>query len=135
MSYWRLIAPSTRDPYSNMAIDEALLREYEKGNTPPTIRFYRWEPSISLGYFQKAKNVLNLENCSKFNTPFVRRITGGEAIFHENDLSYSIVLSEKDLDLPRSIKDNFKILTMFIVNAYKSLGIKAKFFSDHQSGF
>lgn len=128
---WRLISPKYNDPYANMAIDEAILRGYIAGVAPPTLRIYGWKPSaISLGYFQKADSVLDIDNCERQKISFVRRITGGEAIFHSGDVSYSIICSKRDLALPESVKHSFKILTGFLINSYKALGLRASFFSE-----
>ena len=131
MKRWRLIPPKEYEPSLNMAIDEALFKEYAEGNSPPTIRFYTWKPDgISIGCFQEPQEILNINKLKDKNITFVRRITGGEAIFHGKDLSYSVVLSEKDLELPKSVKESFKVITSFIINAYKSLGINAGYFSE-----
>ena len=133
---WRLISPRYNDAYANMAIDEAILRGYIAGVSPPTLRIYGWKPNaISLGYFQKAEDVLDIANCEQQKIPFVRRITGGEAIFHGGDVSYSIICSGKDLPLPKSIKHSFKILTGFLINSYKLLGLKASFFCEIKTEF
>ena len=53
---WRFIDSNNRSPYYNMALDEALLEWHSKGEIPPTIRFYGWNPpTLSIGYFQKAE--------------------------------------------------------------------------------
>ncbi|MFH1380854.1 MAG: biotin/lipoate A/B protein ligase family protein [Candidatus Omnitrophota bacterium] len=131
MSNWRVIFSGENHPYDNMAEDEAILKAYRIGKVGPTLRIYRWSrDAISLGCFQDASDVLNLTECLEKNVPFVRRITGGEAIFHGNDLSYSITLSNRDLVLPVSVKDAFMVLTGFILNAYKRLGIRCSFFSN-----
>ncbi len=132
--YWRLISPEYNDPYTNMAIDEAILEGYLAGIVPPTFRIYGWKPAgISLGYFQKTDEVLNINNCQEQGIPFVRRLSGGEAIFHNKDVSYSIVCSTKDLFLPKLIKSSFKVLASFLINSYKTLGLKPCFFSEIKS--
>jgi len=73
-----------------MAVDEALflgaLDEPERG---PTLRFYRWsEPTLSLGYFQSAHEIPP----ALAALPIVRRLTGGGAIVHERELTYSLIL-------------------------------------------
>ncbi|MCK4858983.1 MAG: lipoate--protein ligase family protein [Candidatus Omnitrophica bacterium] len=128
MKNWRLISPRYNDAYTNMAIDEATLQGYIAGVVPPTFRVYGWKPdAISLGYFQKVGEVLDIANCQQQGVSFVRRITGGEAIFHSNDVSYSIICSKEDLALPKSIKSSFRVLASFLINAYKALGAKAYF--------
>jgi lipoyl(octanoyl) transferase len=132
MTHWRLLLSGSNDPAANMAIDEAVLRAYQNCDAAPTLRIYGWKPKgISLGYFQYPEKVLNLKNCSEYKIPFVRRITGGESIFHDDDLSYSIICSRKDLaELTDSVKESFKILSSFIIKAYKTIGLDAGFFCE-----
>lgn len=130
MSNWRLILSGENDPYTNMAIDEAILTAHRNKSVPPTLRFYGWKPAgISLGYFQKADKVLNISNCDKDNIPFVRRVTAGQAVFHKDEITYSIICSRSDLTLPSSIKESFKMITSFLILAYKQFGQEAYFFS------
>ena len=92
MDQGRLIIDSPTDALSNMAIDEAMLTCAGLGQSPPTVRFYRWsQPSISLGHFQRFTEVEQLD--SSFNRlAVVRRVTGGGAILHDAELTYSLVL-------------------------------------------
>lgn len=74
----------------NMARDEALLELRES----PTLRFYRWlRPTLSLGYFQAAAD-LPLEDLRERGFDVVRRSTGGKAILHQHELTYSLCLPE-----------------------------------------
>ncbi len=117
-----------------MAIDEAILRGYIAGIVPPTLRIYGWRPrGISLGYFQKVNEVLNIEKCKEFDVNFVRRTTGGEAIFHGDDVTYSIICSKKDLQLPESVKESFKGICSFLINAYRILNLPARYFCEEKS--
>lgn len=82
----------------NMAVDEALLRFVEDGASPPTLRLYEWSsPTISLGYFQPLDSTPNLgqgADVAPFSgkLPVVRRLTGGGAILHDLELTYSLIL-------------------------------------------
>ncbi|HOV22133.1 MAG TPA: lipoate--protein ligase family protein [bacterium] len=129
----RYIFSSFSSPYENMAIDESLFISYFDKKVP-TFRIYGWRPySFSIGYSQKAKEILNLEKCKKDNIGIVRRITGGSMIFHADEVTYSIVCSESDIGNPASIKASYKILTSFILRAYEKLGLFPKYaieFSD-----
>jgi lipoate-protein ligase A len=88
----RVIHDSPADGPTNMARDESLLTLVGRGESPPTLRFYRWEPAtISLGYFQPHVDYERLEPPAG-NLAVVRRQTGGGAILHDLELTYSIVL-------------------------------------------
>ncbi len=128
MRKWRLIFSGMGDPAGNMAEDEAILDGYLNGVSQPTLRIYGWRPSgISLGFFQDAEEVVNTDACGAFGIPFVRRMTGGEIIFHDEELSYSIVCSDSDLELPRHVKESYRVLTSFVIDTYKALGLQADF--------
>lgn len=76
----------------NMARDEALLELVGRGESPPTLRYYAWDPpTISLGYFQKYADYAALPPPAG-QLAVVRRPTGGGAILHDRELTYSIVL-------------------------------------------
>jgi lipoyl(octanoyl) transferase len=76
----------------NMARDEALLTHVGNGSSPPTLRLYEWtEPTISLGYFQRIEDCESLTENVR-NLPTVRRLTGGGAILHDGELTYSLVI-------------------------------------------
>lgn len=79
----------------NMAVDEALLESAaERGAA--TLRFYQWnEPTLSLGYFQAAAD-RELHTASRA-CPLVRRASGGGAIIHDRELTYSIALPLRDV--------------------------------------
>ncbi len=92
MEHARLIIDHARDGSSNMAIDEAILTAVGRAQAPPTLRFYRWSaPTISLGHFQKYTQVAQLPQPFS-SLPLVRRITGGGAILHHDELTYSLIL-------------------------------------------
>ena len=128
---WRFILSGHNDAAFAMAIDEAILTSYADDPARPTLRIYGWEPpAISLGYSQKAAKILDIERCRRDGIRFVRRTTGGEAIFHKDDVTYSIVCSHDDLDLPRPIKGSYRRLLDFIFEAYKGFGLEPKLFSE-----
>ncbi len=88
----RVLAEGAAGGAWNMAVDEALLEAVGAGASPATLRFYEWEePTISLGYFQR--HVEAGEQAGPVGRlPVVRRQTGGGAILHDDELTYSLVL-------------------------------------------
>ena len=131
MDNWRLIISAPSDAATNMAIDEAILQTYIHKGGLPILRIYSWQPAaISLGSAQFLDNALNLPQCLSHKIEFVRRITGGEAIYHDNEITYSIVCSKKDLNVSDSVKKSFRVLTTFVFNAYRQLGFKPYFAGD-----
>ncbi len=115
---WRLIQDDYHDAYTNMAIDEVLLQ-----SEVPVLRFYRWRPpAISVGYFQRLEEELDLAECKKQGIDYVRRITGGKAVLHDEELTYSFVILQELM--PKSIIESYKVISRAILIALKSLGLK-----------
>lgn len=88
---WRLIPFGAYSPSLNMAIDEAIFQLMVGNKVPPTLRLYTWNPpALSIGYFQDTKSPLIKRYVEK-GYPLVRRPTGGLAVLHEDEMSYSMV--------------------------------------------
>ena len=114
-----------------MAIDEALLRSFDPESSLPVLRLYGWNPpALSLGRFQKAAEVLDLERCRADGIAVVRRVTGGGVIFHADELTYSLVCAPEQIPPTSSIKDSFRVLTGFLLSFYRSLGLEAAYAAD-----
>jgi|ERR1035437_858558 lipoate-protein ligase A len=118
-------------PYENMAIDEYLISYYER-TLQPVFRLYAWSPAgISAGKNQEVLKDIDLEKCRRDAVPVVRRITGGGAIYHNNEVTYSIVCSGKDLsknDL--TVKESFEKLNEFMIKMYLKCGLAAAYAKD-----
>lgn len=92
MTSLRWIIDPPFDGPANMARDEAILQCIGEGQSPPTLRFYRWDPpTISLGYFQRYEEYAALRPPAGA-LAVVRRQTGGGAILHDLELTYSVTL-------------------------------------------
>ena len=114
-----------------MAIDEALLCSFEQDASRPILRTYAWDPpALSLGRFQDAQEVLDLERCRRDNVAVVRRVSGGGTIYHVDELTYSIVCAPEQIPLATSVKDTFRVLTGFLIDFYRSLGLDARYAVD-----
>jgi len=126
----RLIPFSPDSAYENMAIDEYLTRFYLETGVP-VLRLYAWRPdALSVGRFQD-KDTLNLEAIKNDKLQLVRRMTGGGAIYHSDEVTYSLCFRDSDFgwkDL--TVKDSYKKLNSFIVNAFKKSGLSAAFACD-----
>jgi lipoate-protein ligase A len=114
-----------------MAIDEALLSCFDPKSSTPVLRLYGWSPpALSLGRFQTAAEVLDLDLCRESGVPVVRRVTGGGVIFHADELTYSIVCAPRHIPSAATIKESFRVLTGFLLAFYRSLGIGACYAVD-----
>jgi len=125
---WNFIDTGAHSAIINMAIDEKLLTWHSEGKIPPTLRFYRWSnPSLSIGHFQNIEKTLDLSGIKKHNCQLVRRLTGGSAVLHDDELTYSLVVSEKHPAIPTTVRDAYFTLSKGIVQGYKHLGIQVEY--------
>lgn len=123
---WRIIDSGPASGAMNMAVDEAIMQEYIAGRVPPTIRFYTWRPpAVSLGYAQRARQELDLQACRRQGIDVVRRLTGGRAVLHDAELTYSIVVSESHPLLPSTITGSYQVLSRGLVAGLRLLGVEA----------
>lgn len=122
---WRLLRDDPADGAWNMAVDEALAEAVGARASPPTLRLYGWRrPTVSLGYLQRATGV-DLAACAEQAIPLVRRPTGGRAVLHHRELTYSLTLP---LDPPwagLSVAERFRRLSAALVAALARLGVDA----------
>ncbi|MFW5927766.1 MAG: lipoate--protein ligase family protein [Thermoplasmatota archaeon] len=126
MDEFRYIPPLEADVYEQMAIDEAILRSFDEGESPPTIRFYRFKPSaITLGYTQDVEETIHIKACEEHDISYVRRITGGGTVFHdyEGEITYSMITDKIEGD----IEESFFTLLEPIIETLKDYDLDAKF--------
>lgn len=132
MTSWRLLDTGPGDGATNMAVDEALLASFAQAASRPVLRLYEWHPpALSLGRFQKARQVLDPERCTLAGVPVVRRITGGGVIYHAEELTYSLVCTPSHLRSAASVKESFRLLTSFLLLFYEKLGLAPRYAADH----
>jgi len=127
---WRLLDTGLRDAYYNMALDEAIAIARSKKIVPNTIRFFRWEPSaVSIGYFQSMEEEVDIEACNRLGIDYVRRRTGGGAVYHDRDgeLTYSIVVDEGHPLISKDLQETYKVLCSGLVRGLMILGVPAEF--------
>lgn len=111
----------------NMARDEAILLAVQAGQAPPTLRFYQWDnPTISLGYLQKYQDVSEQDEAIQ-RMPVVRRQTGGGAILHDQELTYSLVLPLNG-ELPHTEMESlYRLAHDAFIKTLAEFGIKASY--------
>ncbi len=124
---WRLIKDSYHTGFMNMAIDEAIMIAHREGLVPPTIRFYQWSPpAVSLGYFQDLEKEIDVDVCQDMRIDIVRRPTGGKAVLHDKELTYSFIIKENHPLVNDSILETYKKVSGGIIRGLAYLGIKAE---------
>ena len=103
-----------------MAIDKWLLEQHRLGNHPPTLRFYTWSKgAISLGYHQRDYPSFWQE----LPLDIVRRPTGGKAVLHQGDLTYSVVTSA----IAGKRWEVYKYICQFLIDGWRSLGVNLEY--------
>lgn len=113
-----------------MAVDEAILNAHSRGQVPPTVRFFGWNPAtLSIGYFQRAKQEVDFDALHAKGLGFVRRPTGGRAVLHDRELTYSVVVSESHPMMPSSVNESYRVLSMGLLEGFRELGFQAEMVS------
>lgn len=131
---WRLIVDDRTEAHENMAIDEAIGLSVKEGKSPPTLRIYKWDrTSVTLGRYQQAKEV-NLRACEKKNVPVVRRPTGGRAILHGRDLTYSFSSRTEGPFSSGGLLETYAQLSQAFVLALRALGLAVKWKNRREKG-
>jgi len=127
---WRLLDTGLNSAYYNMALDEAIAVARSRGIVPNTLRFFRWVPSaVSIGYFQSMNEEVDVEACRRLGIDYVRRRTGGGAVYHDRDgeLTYSIAVDEDDPLVSKDFQKTYETFCSGIVHGLRVLGIPAEF--------
>jgi len=124
---WRLLQhPPALGPW-NMAVDEAIVRAVGDGQAPVTLRFYQWSaPTVSLGYSQSAPGGVDEVACRREGVVMVRRITGGRAVLHHRELTYSVSLALQDEWGSLSVSEAFARIALGLLRGLLRLGVQAR---------
>lgn len=109
----------------NMAVDEAILESATRGDVPPTLRLFAWQPAcLSLGYAQPVSDV-DRTQLTQRGWDLVRRPTGGKAILHTDELTYSVTGPQTEPRLAGSVLESYRRLSVALLKALHLLGIPA----------
>ncbi|NSL50366.1 lipoate--protein ligase family protein [Calidifontibacillus erzurumensis] len=125
---WYFIDSGNCSPSFNMACDEALLLWQSEGTMKPTIRFYGWSPpTLSIGYFQTVEKEIDIDAVRAHQLGFVRRPTGGRAVLHDKELTYSVIVPESHPKMPTSVTEAYRVISTGLLEGFKELGLDAYF--------
>jgi lipoyl(octanoyl) transferase len=123
---WRFLDTGKESALFNMALDEVILRAVSKKESPPTIRLYEWQPeAITLGYAQKTDEVIDYELCVNCGVDVTRRLTGGRAVFHGNEIAYSVTSLVNDRHFGGTISETYSKISAVLCEGINRLGIRA----------
>jgi lipoate-protein ligase A len=109
LTTWRLLNTGFADGATNMATDEAILTAVTEGESPPTLRFFAWQPPcLSIGYNQAVDEV-DITRCQRAGVDVIRRPTGGRAILHTDELTYSIVAPQDEPRVAGGVVESYRV--------------------------
>ncbi|MBI4829546.1 MAG: lipoate--protein ligase family protein [Nitrospinae bacterium] len=134
MERWRLIVESPAPGAWNMAADAALWESAQSPGAAPALRLYQWDrPTVSLGYAQDAARGLNVDYLAREEIPLVRRPTGGRAVLHDREVTYSVAIPASS---PRfgSLTQVYAFTRMALAAALASLGARVDDTAEHGAG-
>ncbi|MBI2332136.1 MAG: lipoate--protein ligase family protein [Chloroflexi bacterium] len=133
MNTWRLIYTPPSTGAWNMAADESILEHIYRGESKPTLRLYSWNPAcLSLGHAQSIKDV-DADRLRAQGWDVVRRVTGGRAILHTDELTYSVTGSAEEPVLAGGVLESYNRLAQALLYAVQSLSVPVEM-KEHQDG-
>jgi lipoate-protein ligase A len=116
-----------------MAVDESILEHIYRGESKPTLRLYSWNPPcLSLGHAQSFKDV-DVERLKSHGWDVVRRVTGGRAILHTDELTYSVTGSVDEPVLSGGVLESYNRLAQALLHAVQSLSVPVEM-KEHEDG-
>ncbi len=123
---WHLILTPPMPGAMNMAIDEALVEAVEAGASRPIVRLYAWEPPcLSLGHAQPASDA-DPQALRHLGWDMVRRATGGRAILHTDELTYSVVAPASHPLMAGGVLPSYRRLSRGLVAGLRALGAQVE---------
>ncbi len=125
MTDWRLIISGAAEGAWNMAVDEAILEAVMAGDAPPTLRFYTWDPAcLSLGFNQRSADSCDMDAVKDSGYTMVRRRTGGRAVLHDDELTYSVT-ADSLLFGGGAVLDVYMMVSSALADGLKAFGVAA----------
>ena len=130
MNIWRLLYTPRSTGAWNMAVDESILEHIHRGESQPTLRLYAWEPAcLSLGHAQSFADV-DMGRVKANGWEVVRRLTGGRAILHTDELTYSVTGSTVEPILAGGVLESYNRLAQALLFAVRELGLPVEIKED-----
>jgi lipoyl(octanoyl) transferase len=124
---WRLLDSGPADGFTNMAMDEAILEMHAAMGGLSTLRFYTWSPpALSLGYGQPIASDIDFTQCRALGIDVVRRPTGGRAVLHDHEVTYSMVIRADDSRVTSGVLASYLTMSQALIRGLSYLGIGAE---------
>ena len=127
MRRFKLIRSRQNSAIYNMALDQKIFDSYMEDGIP-AFRIYGWEaPSFTYGVSQKPENEIDIKQCALDGIQVAKRMTGGGVLFHNNEITYSLVCAKEDIGEPDGVIVSYRKICAFLISFYRSLGLDASF--------
>jgi len=134
MPRWFLLDDGPSSGSWNMACDEYLFTKIDRWRAP-VLRLYSFEPpAITVGYHQDIERILDIESVARARVDVVRRITGGRALFHKNEITYAVVGKDSDFNEAGTLVGSFERISRALATALRALGIVADVYREVSRG-
>ena len=124
---WRLLPEIPLSPALNVALDEVLTERVAAEQSPPTLRFWRWDaPAVIIGRCQSVTNEVDRAAATAGGIAVVRRMTGGGAMFLQphGAITYSLYLPERVLE-GFNIRQSYEVCEAWVIRGLRELGVDA----------
>jgi len=109
-----------------MAVDESLFSSFDASADGPVLRLYCWErPCVSLGYFQRANDAVKRVSCEEHGVDVVRRITGGRAVLHDQEVTYCVVAPVKTGPFAGRLLECYQAIAACLSSGCELLGVRS----------
>ena len=123
---WRFLNTRFENAFFNMAADEAVLESVRDGASPPVFRTFGWRPpGLSFGYAQRVEREVDLDRCGAMGVTVVRRPTGGRAVLHWNELTYSVLCRGDDPLVGGGVMAAYRRISECLVAGLRRFGVAA----------
>jgi len=127
MKRFRLIRSRPGSAAYNMALDEKIFHQYITDGVP-VFRIYGWDaPSFTYGLSQSPESGIDMARCGADGIQIAKRMTGGGLLFHNDEITYSLVCDKTDIGEPDNVFVSYRKICAFLISFYRSLGLKASF--------
>lgn len=128
MTTWRYFPYTVQSGAENMAMDEVLLRSMaHTADSQPVFRFYGWKPAtLSIGYTQSFHKEVDEIACQAEGIDIVRRPTGGRAVLHEYELTYSVIAPETNPNVVGTVIQSYLKISQALLKGFQTLGVDAE---------
>lgn len=125
-SEWRLLDSGPGSGAWNLALDDAVFRCVREGRSPPTLRLYAWSsPTLSIGYAQDLRRDVDTEACRAHGVEVLRRSTGGRAVLHDREVTYSVSVPAGTRLFGSGLETAYRAVAAALLAGLRRLGVDA----------